>query len=181
MLLEFIPFSNANVDPKVHKLCLPATDYLGCIKAMTTKSSDIPSLRLIEGAKEVTGNTCPDNYAYTGGGFCQRVMCDRLNWLVRGLVVRHDPLLKGKGWKCPGLKRFMLTGDPIKATVSDKCPLKEPIIGTTSSCVTQFSLDVKAGKIDQFGNPMTKDKEVSVGSVKINCGSPVWRDKPRCN
>jgi len=23
---------NAEVDPKVHKLCLPAADYLGCIK-----------------------------------------------------------------------------------------------------------------------------------------------------
>ena len=31
---------NANVDPEVHKLCLSAADYLGCVKAMSTKSID---------------------------------------------------------------------------------------------------------------------------------------------
>ena len=31
---------NANVDLEVHKLCLPAADYLGCVKAMTTKSTE---------------------------------------------------------------------------------------------------------------------------------------------
>ena len=32
---------NANVDPEVHKLCLPAADYLGYLKAMTTKSTRV--------------------------------------------------------------------------------------------------------------------------------------------
>jgi len=25
---------NANVDPEVHKRCLPAADYLGCVKVL---------------------------------------------------------------------------------------------------------------------------------------------------
>ena len=51
-LLAAIALPNAviaNVDSEVHKLCLPAADYLGCVKAMTTKPADIPSLKLIEG------------------------------------------------------------------------------------------------------------------------------------
>ena len=27
----------------------------------------------------------------------------------------------------------------------------------------------------------TVRKDASTGSVKINCNSPVWRDRPRCN
>ena len=172
---------NANVDPEIAEFCMKAADFQGCVKAMTTKPTNSQNMRIIRGETEVTGNTCPDNHAYTGGGYCQRVMCDGLNWWVREFSARHDPLLEGKGWKCQGQKKLMLTGYPIKATVSDKCPLREPIVGTTSSCVTQFSLDVQAGKIDQFGNPITKDKEASTGSVKINCDSPVWKNKPRCN
>ena len=42
---------NANVDPEVHKLCLPAVDYLGCVKAMKTKSTSNPIMRIFEGKK----------------------------------------------------------------------------------------------------------------------------------
>ena len=30
---------NANIDPEVHKLCLPAADYAGCVKTMTGNSN----------------------------------------------------------------------------------------------------------------------------------------------
>ena len=70
---------NANVDPEVHKLCLPAADYLGCIKAMTTKSTDIPSMRMIDAGVELSGNKCPEGMLYLGGGICREVGC-----LLRG-------------------------------------------------------------------------------------------------
>ena len=66
----------ANVNRRVHKLCLPAADYLGCVKAMTTKSNDIPSMRMIDGGVELSGNSCPTNYAYVGGGTCREVVKD---------------------------------------------------------------------------------------------------------
>ena len=46
LLLSFVPFAGANVDPKIHKLCLPAADYLGCVKAMTTLSTDMSRMRV---------------------------------------------------------------------------------------------------------------------------------------
>ena len=33
---------NANVDPEIAEFCLKAADFAGCVKAMTTKSTDIP-------------------------------------------------------------------------------------------------------------------------------------------
>ena len=36
----------ASVDSEVHKLCLPAADYLGCVKVMSTKSID--NLKTVE-------------------------------------------------------------------------------------------------------------------------------------
>ena len=32
---------NAGVDPEIHKLCLPAADYLGCIKAQSGNSNQM--------------------------------------------------------------------------------------------------------------------------------------------
>ena len=61
----------AEIDPKVREAWLPAADFLGCVKAYTTQSSDTQNLRIIEGERELTGNICADNYAYIGGGYCQ--------------------------------------------------------------------------------------------------------------
>ena len=56
---------------------LPAADYLGCVKAMSTKSLDIPSLRLIEGTKELTGNKFAEGFIYAGAGNCRQVTYKR--------------------------------------------------------------------------------------------------------
>ena len=43
----------AGVDPEVQKLCKDVKDYLGCVKAQGSKSTDIPSLRVIQGKREL--------------------------------------------------------------------------------------------------------------------------------
>ena len=45
---------------------------------MTTKSTDIPSMRLIQGKTELTGNSCPSGFAYAGAGM-------RRNWIKNKL------------------------------------------------------------------------------------------------
>ena len=37
LLLGFIPFANANVSPEVHNLCKDVSDYVGCVKANSSK------------------------------------------------------------------------------------------------------------------------------------------------
>ena len=201
---------NANVDPEVHKLCLPAADYLGCVKAMTTKPADIPSLRLIEGATELTGNSCPTGYAYAGAGQCRLV-----EWNIRNYVGVDHLGLASAGWiEVKGLFgelwAFKFT-DSIKAVVDPSCPNKEPFKYTRSSCeerpkppeiqiMKKWVRRIKTKDLPRwdieleraFGIPNLatdarnykkppSNPNVSTGSIKINCDSPVWKNKPRCN
>ena len=123
-------------------MCLQAKDYLGCIKAQENKSTDITSLRLIQGKTELTGNSCPRGHAYSGAGYCTEIRCWDSFW------DRHPELA---GWNCK--KSGLLLGKPIwgsqviKAVVDPKCPNREPIVGTQSSCTTQADLEaMKASK-----------------------------------
>ena len=58
----------AEVDSKIHKLCIEAKDYAGCVRAM--KGDKMPTSRVInsQGADIAEGNQCPQGYAYLGGG-----------------------------------------------------------------------------------------------------------------
>ena len=169
---------NANVDPEVHKLCIPAADYLGCVKAMTTKSTDIPSMRIIEGKTELSGNKCPFKYVYVGGGQCQMLSC---NMKALNPNLSH---LYNRG-VCPktifGEMSIQLSTPIAKAVYDPKCPDKEPTMFENSSCKDNYY--TKDGA-DFFVKKVKKKKvktDVSTGSVKINCNSPVWRDSPKCN
>lgn len=42
----------AEVDPKIHKLCIEAKDYAGCVRAM--KGDTMPSTRVINSHKVLT-------------------------------------------------------------------------------------------------------------------------------
>ena len=161
---------NANVDQEVHKLCLPAADYLGCVKAMTTKSTDIPSMRMIQGETELTGNNCPNGYAYSGAGYCKEIICTTL-------ATPKD--LRGMGWKCDfWLYEPRWGSNVVKAVVDEGCPDEEPIIGTQSSCWTMEMIEKNLTKKKKKKSVKT---DASTGSIKINCDSPVWKNKPRCN
>lgn len=125
----------AQVDPKVHKLCVEAKDYQGCVKAMTSGASgqenSPSSVRIIEGERELTGNSCPADMAYAGSGWCSDVICV-------GRSSGHSPGLGGKNWSCPkifGMGYAMSWGNSkVKATYDPSCPKEAPEIGWRSSC-----------------------------------------------
>ena len=122
----------AEVDQKIHKLCIEAKDYAGCVKAMTTSSEEkTPSLRLIEGERELTGNSCPADFAYSGAGYCTKVIC---TWEMGG----HAQDLGGKTWSCSGgiLQKPSLRwgNETVKATSDPSCPPNPPARGWQSSC-----------------------------------------------
>jgi len=128
----------AGVDPEVHKLCKDVKDYLGCVKAQGSKSTDIPSLRVIQGKRELTGNSCPSGWAYLGGGYCQEVKC-----LMDSFGSNH-PTVAGKGWVCPKKplfgKGFLVLGNSaIPAITDQRCPDEEPEIGKNNSCLNELS------------------------------------------
>ena len=90
----------SEVDPKIHKLCIEAKDYAGCVRAM--RGETMPTSRVInsQGADIAEGNQCPSGYAYVGGGNCQEVKCI-YSPSGFGYDQGHDQRVAGKAnWRC---------------------------------------------------------------------------------
>ena len=112
----------AEVDAKTHKLCLEAKDYLGCVKVMKGETSSETVIRQVQqqGASVIEGNSCPEQHVYSGGGYCQRVIC-----VKRGLYGRgHGENLGGKASACRGGAELTWDNNhqPIRASFDPKCP-----------------------------------------------------------
>ena len=148
--------------PEVHKLCKEAKDYLGCVKAMNNESINTPDLRVIQGGIELSGNKCPNGYAYSGAGYCKEVKC------IDSFTPHRD--FKDKGWTCNAWFKPFWGENTVKAVIDKNCPNKEPIIGTISSCFTQSKLNrIKARK--EFEKKKKKYKK---------CQLPMNKKKPNC-
>ena len=218
-----IPISvKAEVDPKIHKLCLPAADYAGCIKAQTTKSTDIPSLRVIQGKTELSGNSCPRGFAYNGAGKCAKVEVQNTGPNIAAFSIKNilgKNMIEPIGLWMSGLAEkpkvsFAYLGEVTNAIYDPKCPDVEPFLYTNSSCANKPPIP-EASEIKhlfkgihlgnrkklvedwdnaledfygvkglateaRYGKNHSLKKEAYSGSVKINCDSPVWKNKPKC-
>ncbi len=133
---------NAEVGPKVHKMCLQAKDYLGCVKAHSGKSGPTEIITN-PGTATSKGNFCPDGYAYAGEGFCKLVLCD-----LRG--GKNSPVLRGKKWRCiPGVGRGHLRMDARLYRIGNNpnCPNGEPKIGWQSTCDAPYKEPPKSERV----------------------------------
>ncbi|WP_137024453.1 hypothetical protein [Synechococcus sp. N19] len=124
----------SEVDPAIHKLCIEAKDYLGCVKAMTGSSTPSNRQSVDIDMIRTSGNSCPSTHAYSGAGYCEKVICIP-NY--RG----HDSRLGGKGWSCRGGNTLQFAGSPLRATSDERCPLVEPEVGKNNSCQNGLSED----------------------------------------
>ncbi len=75
------------VDPKVHKMCLAAADYIGCVKAQLGLSTPNEIITNTETSSS-RGNECPSAYVFMGNGYCKAVNFCRNN----SLGYRKNPL-----------------------------------------------------------------------------------------
>ena len=170
--------TRAQVDPGIHKLCVEAKDYAGCVRAMKGDTSPNEA-RVInsKGADVAEGNKCPAGFAYLGAGNCQEVQCEYTSsTAVRSLG--HDSLIAGlkdnKGkdiWGCKhnfwvGAGRLRLTGAIVRSTMDPNCPPGEPRPGFNNTCQTE-------GKLATEGEPGWKDainkqEKVNRGDQTVN-------------
>ena len=128
--------ASANVDPKIAEFCLKAQDFQGCVNSMSGKKADesTTTIRQVQqqGANLTEGNSCPKGHVYSGGGYCQRVVC-----MKRGLFGKgHDQYLGGKGMSCDGGKELSwdTSSAPIRASINKNCPPYEPELGYIDTC-----------------------------------------------
>jgi|14_taG_2_1085336.scaffolds.fasta_scaffold01305_7 hypothetical protein len=124
----------AEVDPKIHKLCIEAKDYAGCVRAMKGETSTETTVNQIQrqGANLTEGNMCPAQHLSSGGGYCQRVVCIKAGLWGRG----HDEGLAGKGNACAGgaEMRWDNNHQPIRASFDKKCPGGNLDVGFSNTC-----------------------------------------------
>ncbi len=140
VVLAALPAFSQAVDPKIHKLCIDAKDYAGCVRVMQGETAPAPVTRVInsQGADIAEGNQCPAGSAYVGGGNCQQVRCEYNSSGFNALG--HDELVAGKpGWGCKysfwhGAGVLRLTGATMRASNNPKCPAGEPPLGYNSTC-----------------------------------------------
>ena len=137
----------AQVDQKIHKLCIEAKDYEGCVRAMKGSTGQ-PSSRQItsQGADIAEGNQCTAGFAYIGGGNCQDVRCEYNSSGFNALG--HDGLIAGKKdnagndvWGCKfsfwqGTGVLRLTGGITRTSNNKDCPPGEPQLGYNNTCQT---------------------------------------------
>lgn len=129
----------AEVDPKIHKLCIEAKDYAGCVRAMKGETSPVGGARLRLGLQDELGNACPAGYAYSGSGKCRSIKC-----IPMGIFGKNEPQLAGKGHTCEGrmLEYGAITGRAsmrwgnqyMNAMIDPNCPNIEPKFGSLNSC-----------------------------------------------
>lgn len=146
-ILPFIANSAPRVEPAIHKLCLEAKDYIGCVRAMTEGNEEGGGrITKSQGADAIEGNQCPVGFAYIGGGNCQEVKCEYNSAGFNALG--HDRILGGKKdidgkdiWGCKysfwhGAGVLRLSGGITRASQNPKCPDVEPEVGFNNTCQT---------------------------------------------
>jgi hypothetical protein len=148
---------NAGIDPEVHRICLKALDYAGCVKVQTEDLAAPTRIIIQEGAATVEGNSCPDSHAYVGNGYCQRVYCEMRG--ARLFARGHDRRLGGKGWGCKprwdfagGSLKFSTNNSAVRTSYNNRCPSEEPEIGRNNSCQNGLSeMEIKAASKPPIG------------------------------
>lgn len=134
-----IPVANA-VEADIHEKCLKASDYKGCVEVFSGVIKDqikpgTQNIKLnIDTQVVADGNQCPSEFAYAGGGYCRRVICEYAGLFGTG----HHPDLAGKGMKCHKGLGQMRWGEwdkeKVRASINPDCPDIPLQIGYNSTC-----------------------------------------------
>ena len=146
--------SASKVGPKIHKLCIEAKDYAGCVRAMNGDTAPVTQTRMRMGLQDELGNSCPAGYAYSGSGQCILVKCIPL-----GIFGKNEPQLAGKGHSCKGRnieygilggRATMKWGDQyMKAMIDPNCPNIEPKQGSRNSCGREQDFKSQQEKVEE--------------------------------
>ena len=125
--------AQGSIDSEVHKMCLQAKDYIGCIKAQSGQSNSIEVFNN-PGTASARGNSCSAGYAYIGNGYCREVQCIDRTATSRG----NDQIISGKKWRCKNeffsTYSLNLGAEQTRGGNDSSCPAGEPKIGWTSTC-----------------------------------------------
>ena len=142
-LLGFFSPVRAGVDKRVAEFCLRAKDFEGCVRSMSSKSSDMPSMRIIEGGVELSGNSCPNDFVYVGAGSCRNyILNTRTRLTIDGVGIWRAGHVSKPRWNY-----YYKLGEVTKAIYDPKLRGRKGVI-TTQEYVAKFDLDQK--RIEEY-------------------------------
>ena len=151
----------SSVEDDIHKKCIAAADYRGCVEVLSGKESRPERVIMDQGIAVNEGNECPYGYGYKGGGYCQEIVCNASGLLGTG----HDPTLAAKGHACKktsirlGSNQLGWGKDVKRATVNKDCPDVPLGVGWTSTCIQRMF--IVSDEVLGFGDLRVDTKDPS--------------------
>ena len=88
--------ANPQVEPSIHKLCIEAKDYAGCVRAMKGDTSNTTRQIRSQGADIAEGNQCPSGFAYVVEAPAWRLNVSTTQQRVLALIPDMTNELQGK-------------------------------------------------------------------------------------
>tara|TARA_B100000212_G_scaffold223255_1_gene169329 strand:- start:423 stop:1076 length:654 start_codon:yes stop_codon:yes gene_type:complete len=199
---------NAEIDNKTAEFCLKASDFAGCVETMSRGLDSKREKDVDDGLRTWTRDTgvvvrmrtntliaIPNKGSY--GRYLQWYYARSGDSKVQGKSweVTGDCEDFSANWEGDGLKwmpvqnpeefltrRFPFPHDRWGQRMNDFYPSAVEAKDVLDEfCPQMDRLVLEAKERDRVnGIEEAKNKSSSVG-MKVNCNSPVWRDKPRCN
>ena len=142
-----------------------AADFEGCVRVFSGKKTQEQKITIDIDKVRTSGNLCPSGFAYLGAGQCQQWDCISDH--------QNDPRLSGKGWSCRknmwgGRGGLQFSGQIVRATTAEYCPLEEPQIGNNNSCWNGMTEDEIKKGIIMYRVPPTA--RIDDGTI-VNCNA----------
>tara|TARA_B100000579_G_C22455185_1_gene676252 strand:- start:80 stop:640 length:561 start_codon:yes stop_codon:yes gene_type:complete len=164
LLLGLTAPVQAEIDPKVREACLPAADFLGCVKAYSGESLKESTTN----SNERIGNSCPPSFAYTGEGYCRKFVCTDLGKEASILIRKHVCKRPATAFFKTRLTWWSTGNKYVPAIHTPKCPNREPGLGWGSTC------DEERGLLPE---KVSKKKN----KLPMACREGIWdKDHPKC-
>ncbi len=164
LLLGLTSTVQAAVDPEIHKLCLKASDYKGCVEAQSGEVKSKPN--------SLIANSCPPSFAYNGAGYCRKFVCT--DWGKEVAILKRKHVCKrpflGIGRTRVVWVNFGLDKKIAPAFHNPLCPNRETGLGWGSTC------DEDKGLLPEIVSKKRKRKPVPCLSGKLRPNHPLCRD-----
>ncbi len=193
---------DAEIDKETAEFCLKATDFAGCVETMKRGLDPIRKQNVEDGLRTWTRDTGvivrmrvdtveainPKRSEY--GRYLQwrysregEGNMGGSSWRVQGDCVEFTANWDndGMGWTKVKDISYLLKPGARFGGQSTYEPAREAQAVLREFCPQMHKLVLEAKERDRINAIEEAKNKTSSGGIKVNCDSPVWKNKPRCN
>ncbi len=191
---------NAEIDKETAEFCLKATDFAGCVETMSKdtlppmqKNAAEEGLRTWTRDSGVivrmrTSSVRATNPKGEYGRYLTWIYFRSNDYAEGGwqLSVDADCVDYTAKWKGGGMRSWKSLKSLEEFRKKNNAPWKYHSAKEAKTVMDEFCpqmnrLVLEAKERDRLNGIEEAKKKSSSGGIKVNCDSPVWKNKPRCN